>query len=231
MRYARKVVALTCIGALASVAGCFSLARTEPLLENYVLGAAASLPSGVAPAVRFDLAIGIRRLKLASYLDSPFIVVRRGPNQVEFAEFRRWGEPVEAGINRVVAAALRGRGVREVAVAPWPARARYLYVIQLDVLRFEGLASADPDSAEGGVLLLATWEISRAVDGLALAGGTTHYRRQGWRVGDYPGLVTLLDEGLGVLADDLTDALAGLPPVSDARPRNRPPLRDGSRRP
>jgi uncharacterized lipoprotein YmbA len=220
MRCGMKVARLVCLGAMIGSTGCFSLGRTPPPQKHFVLGADGGSRDATVLPVSFDITIGVRRLKLASYLASPFMVVRRGPNQVDFAEFHRWGEPLEAGINRVVAGALLALGFHEVAVAPWPTRARYDYVIQLDVVRFEGMAPDDPDSADGGVLLLATWEITRELDGSVLARGTTDYQRQGWSVGDYPGLVTLLDDGLGVLADDLAVALARLPPVMD-KPRAR----------
>lgn len=214
MKSATAVLRLACISALIGSVGCFRLARTEPVQEYFVLGAGADVGEE-APAVTTDLAVGVRRLKIASYLASPFIVVRRGESQVDFAEFRRWAEPLESGINRVVARALVARGVREVDVAPWPARARYDYGIQLDVVRFEGVAPDDPAATEGGVLLSITWEITGRPDGELVARGTTGYERPGWRVGDHAGLVRLLDAGLDVLADDLATALAGLPPVTD----------------
>jgi uncharacterized lipoprotein YmbA len=210
-----KMARLACVGVLVGVAGCVSLARSEPPQEHFVLGAGTALPDSTPPEVTLDLAVGIRRPKVASYLASSYMVVRRGANQVDFAEFSRWGEPLEAGVNRVVARELVAHGLREVAVAPWPAQARFGYLIEVDVVRFEGLAPVDPDSEEGGVHVLANWTVSRPLDGSTLVRGTTDYRRQGWSAGDYPGLVALLDEGLGVLADDLAAALAGLPRVLD----------------
>ena len=192
--------------ALIGSAGCFSLARPQPAREYFVLGAEATAVQD-PPAEVTDLAVGLRRLKLASYLASSFIVVRRGENQVDFAEFHRWAEPLEAGINRVVARALVARGIRDVDAAPWPARARSDYGIELDVLRFEGVVPDDPASAEGRVLLSITWEISGPPDGDLVAGGTTHYEWPGWPVGDHAALVRLLGEGLEVLADDLAAAL------------------------
>lgn len=215
MRRTIKLAQAACLGALVCLAGCVSLARTEPPQEYYVLGAEAHRQDGPPPGAVSELTIGLRRLKLASYLASPFMVVRLGANQVDFAEFHRWGESLEAGIDRVVADGLVAHGFGEVVVSPWPAQARPGYVIQLEVVRFEGLALDGPDSTEGGVLLLATWEITRQMDGSVVARGTTDYQRPGWRIGDYPGLVTLLDSGLGVVADDLAVALAGLPPVTN----------------
>ncbi len=190
--------------------GCVSLGRREPLQRYYVLGGdTLRMATPPSPAVA-DVTVGIRRLELASYLASPLIVVRRGPNQVHFTEFHRWGEPLGAGVNRVVARSLVARGFREASVAPWPSNARYDYLIQLDVVRFEGLGPDEPGATDGGVHLLATWEILRQEDGVVLARGTTDYRRPGWTVGDYAGLVALLDEGLEVLSADLTASVVGL---------------------
>jgi len=183
--------------------GCVSLGRSEPPHHYYVLGGdTLRAPPTASPQVA-DVTVGVRRLKLASYLAPPFMVVRRGPNQVGFSEFNRWGEPLGAGINRVVARSLVARGFRDAAVAPWPGDAHYDYLIQLDVVRFEGLAPEEPSSTEGAVSLLAMWEIIRQEDGVVLARGTTDYRRPGWTVGDYAGLVSMLDDGLEVLSADL----------------------------
>ena len=98
--------------------------------------------------------------------------------------------------------------IRTVDVAPWPARAPYDYVIQLSVLRFEGVQPDGAASAEAH--LLANWEIIRPDDGVVLARGTTDYRKGGWRAGDYDGLVALLDEGLIVLSDALVAKIGEL---------------------
>jgi uncharacterized lipoprotein YmbA len=195
---------------VVGLTGCVSLGRREPPQRYYVLGGdTLRLAAPPFPDVA-DVTVGVRRLKLASYLASSFLVVRRGPNQVGFSEFYRWGEPLGAGINRVVARSLVARGFRDAAVAPWPAQGRYDYLIQLDVARFEGLAPEGPVATEGEVHLLATWEIIRQQDGVVLAQGTTDYRRPNWTVGDYAGLVSMLDEGLEVLAADVTAGVVGL---------------------
>jgi uncharacterized lipoprotein YmbA len=170
-----------------------------------------------------DVTVGIRRTKLASYLAVPFIAVRRGASQIDFSEFHRWGEPLDEGINRVVARLLASRGLRDVAVAPWPAGARYDYVIQLDVTRFEGVIAPGGTPGEGEVHLSATWEIIRQQDGVVLVRGTTDRTNSGWTVGDYSGLVALLDEELDVLSLDL---IAGIARLRAPRP---PSSRPGSR--
>lgn len=206
---------LTVLCALAGLAGC-SLSHGEPAQRHYVLGGSPGQGSAAAPRPGLaGLAVGVRRLEVAPYLESSSIAVRRGPQEITLSEFHRWGEPLSGGIGRAVAGNLTaGARFRAVDVAPWPLREKYDRLVQLHVLRFEGTASAEPAASRGEARLLVTWEIIRQRDGEVLARGTTDYRRDGWRVGDYPGLVALLDAGLGVLSDDLMASLETLGPAA-----------------
>jgi uncharacterized lipoprotein YmbA len=227
MPYPMHAIRRTLLFALLALTGCFNLGRNEPRQQHYVLGGS-HLPEDAVPAV--DLAgvtIGVRQLDLAAYLEAPFIVVRQGAQQITFSELHRWGEDLAGGINRAVAGYLAARAPFEgVDVVPWPPRAPHDYLIQIHMARFEGLAPEGAPALEGEAHLLATWEIIRPEDGAVLARGTTDYRTPGWRVGDYDALVTRLDTGLGVLADDLVTTLGTLftPPRASTRPAgdNRP---------
>jgi len=196
---------------LVALAGCFSLSRDTPPLQQYVLGGARG-PEGVASAQGMaGLTIGVRQLDLARYLTTPAIVVRRGAHQIVHSEFHRWGEDPVVGINRAIAGYLAaGAPVRAADLAPWPVRSRYDYLIQLHITRFEGVAPADSAATEGEVHVLASWDIIRQQDETVLARGTTDYRERGWRVGDYAGLVTLLDRGVQALSQDIATCLGRL---------------------
>jgi hypothetical protein len=153
----------------------------------------------------------VRRLNLASYLATPFVVVRWGSNRVTLSEFHRWGEDLEDGINRTVVAHLTSRpAFKRVDVAPWSLTARHDYQIQLNVTRFEGVAPEDGASPRGEAHMLASWEIIRPQDGAVVARGTADVREQGWRVGDYESLVALLDSCVEALAAELAAALQSL---------------------
>lgn len=210
MQYAMKAMRRIGLCTLIGLTGC-SLSRGETPQQHYVLGGG-RVQRTEAPHPRLaGLAIGVRRLQLASYLESTSIAVRRGPQEITLSEFHRWGEPLPGGISRAVAAYLTaGAPFRAVDLAPWPLREKYDYLIQLHVLHFEGVAPADPAAREGEAHLLARWEIIRQGDGAVLARGTTNYRKEGWRVGDYAGLVTLLDTGVHVLSNDLMASLEKL---------------------
>jgi uncharacterized protein len=196
---------------LLALTGCFSLGRGEPPQRHYVLGAGMHPADAATPAPAGDvpgIAIGLRQPRLAQYLETPFMVIRRGVNQIELSEFHRWGETLEQGINRTVAGYLAAnKPVGRVEFAPWPPRTHLDYVIQLHVLRFEGSVPDDAAATEGEALVQATWEILRGEDGVVLTRGTTEYRQGGWSLEDYDSLVSLLQEGLSVLAHELATGL------------------------
>lgn len=206
-----RVPALIALSGLMAASACFSLARTEPVTRHYVLGGTTLADSAAPSTALAGLSIGVRRLRLASYLDPPFLAVRRDPHGLGFSEFNRWGEPLAGGINRAVRGYLAsGAAFRTVDMAPWPAREKYDYLIQLHVERFEGVAPADTTASAGEVHMRATWEVVHQQDGVVLARGTTEHSETGWELGDYPGLVRSLDAGLITLSRDLLAAVESL---------------------
>jgi hypothetical protein len=197
--------------ALLAFAGCFRLSRDTPPLEQYVLGGTPAANSAAPSADPAGVTVGIRRLDLAPYLATPAVVVRRGAHQIVHSEFHRWGEDPGEGITRAVAGYLAAEtSIRAVDVAPWSAGARHDYLVQLHVVRFEGVAPADSGAVDGEAHMLATWEILRQEDGAILARGTTDHRASGWTVGDYAGLVTSLDRGLNGLAGEVANCVGRL---------------------
>ncbi|MBI3567064.1 MAG: membrane integrity-associated transporter subunit PqiC [Gemmatimonadetes bacterium] len=207
-RVLRRLGRATVAGASFAVAGCFTLARPTPPLEEYVLGAVP--PAAVAAPARESgaVTVGLRRIDLAPYLATTAIVVRRG-SRIVTSGFRRWGEEPGAGILRAVASSLgTAPSIAAVDAAPWPVGAPHDYLIQLHVSHLEGVASEDAMATEGEVQLSASWEIIRSPDGALVARGETARREKGWKVGDYAGLVTRVDSGLAGLASDLAACLS-----------------------
>jgi uncharacterized protein len=200
---------------LLSPTGCFSLSHSAPPQQHYVLGASGPTELSAPPADQpmadsSGHLIGLRPPRLADYLANPFIVVRHGSHQVEFSEYHRWGEDLGRAINRTVAVRLAAVApLHRVETAPWPGGTSPALVIQLQILRFEGVTQERSGSGQGEAHLLATWEIVRPLDGAVLGRGTTEVREGGWSVGDFDGLVRLLDAGLATLAGDLALSLRG----------------------
>lgn len=211
MTYHNRAICLALLFPLLVLTGCFSLGRDEPPQRHYVLGGSPLQETGDAAERVAGLTIGLRQLQLAGYLETPLLVVRRGPHQIRFSEFHRWGEDLGTGVNRAVAGYLAGRPpISSVDVVPWRPGTDHDYLIQLHVSRFEGVAPEVPETSGGEAHLLATWEIIRPQDGAVLARGTTDHQGIGWTEGDYEGLVSLLDLGLQALSDDLIAELEEL---------------------
>lgn len=139
---------------LLAVAGCSIVpeAKTDPM-RFYVLSTAAAgaTPPAGAPTVQ------LREVELASYLRSRPMVVRRGENEVEFREFARWGEGLEAGIARVVREELIARGAAGAVLTAGSRRdaSKIDATLTLRVLACEGLAG-------GAVAFRAIWEVAPA---------------------------------------------------------------------
>ena len=211
MPHAPRSLRLVLLLTLTAVAGCFSLGRDAPTQRHFVLGATGLIAPESQAEELAGIAIGLRQLQIADYLESPLIVVRRGPHQITFSEFNRWGEDLGGGINRAVAGYLARRAAFEnIDIVPWPPRTEHDYLIQLHLLRFEGLAPESMIDSDGAAHLLVNWEIIAQMDGTVLARGRTDYQAVDWQVGDYESLVTMLDVGLRELSDDL---IAGLQTV------------------
>lgn len=225
-----RLLPLFALVALITLPGCFNLGRDAPVDKHFVLGgitAPDSAPRVAIPDIadpdnmpladslsglRTGLRIGLRRVQLAEYLDSPLIVVRHGAHRIHYSEFNRWGGSLGNNIDRAVATYLKGLApLGAVDVAPWATNARHDVLIQIHMLHLEGVAPADPMDADGEAHVQASWQIINPQTGAELVRGTTDHEVDGWTVGDYEQLVDLLDAGLWELSQDLVEALANQP--------------------
>lgn len=200
-----------------SVAGCVRLLEPRTSDATYYLLDRAE-QTGPGSADTTGLSVGLRQPRLAPYLDAVRIVTRRGPHRLSFAEFHRWGENLDRGISRTVARGLEARsGVHAVESTPWPKGATFDYIVELDVLRFEGVGPPpDPDAdddappPEGHSQMTVQWTVRSPEDDTVLVRENTRYRTEGWRVGNYEALVEHLGRGLNVLVDEVGTRLQAL---------------------
>ena len=221
--YRRLVLGVIALGLFGLAAGCVRI--LEPRQSNlryYSLEGRLSADS-MASADTAGLALGLRKVRLADYLNTPTMVTRRGPHEIHFAEFHRWSESLDRAINRAVASRLQDTDTVESAeIVPWMEGATFDYILQLRVLRFEGNGppppgpDADDDAPipTGHAHMAARWELVDPATDTVLARGSTQVRRDGWPVDDYADLASKLDASLTVLADDIAlrlETLASAP--------------------
>jgi uncharacterized lipoprotein YmbA len=206
------------------LAACVDLEPRQSNMSYYVLSDAvtptdtAAAPDAILPD-SLDLVVGIRKVRLATYLNTPSLTTRYGAHQVEFAEFHRWGEDLADAISRSVAQSLdRQNGILRVDQVPWPDRTEHDLLVQMHVLRFEGEAPSDARSedrdrdapAVGRARVVVAWELVDPETQTVWVSGRTDHSEPGWTVGDYPALTERLDAALNVVAADLVTQMKSL---------------------
>ena len=207
------------LAALAILPSCVNLKPVESTTRFYVLGARDHAETASAATKPSGISVGLRRLRLATYLDTPYIVLRHGANEVSFSENHRWGEDLEKAISRTVELHMNSHAaISRVDVAPWPIHTNYDYVVHINVLQFEGqtdalLGEELPRMLQNHkvqVHLVADWQIIDPVSNDVIHQEKTDVLLGGWNTDIYPNLVSGLDDTLKAMADDIAAALEQL---------------------
>ncbi len=199
---------LAATGLLVVLAGCDVIPPpTDDPTRFYVLSAAPGAGQQAAPAPG-AVRIGLKAVRLEGYLKHIQIVVRTGANEVEFRDFRRWAEPLDAAVYR----ALRSRimaapGVAQVYAEPFPADQDRDYDVSVDVLRCEGEMTS---SGKYVASLAAEVEVSTAgANPRVVARKLFTAPAAGWDGTNFDALAGLLSKDIASLA---LDVVADLPP-------------------
>lgn len=190
------------------LSGCISVplpkAEADPT-RFYVLRAAAATPTGAAGTAR----VYLQPVELAAYLRSRPLIVRAGEHEIQFRDFARWGEGLEAGVARVVRESLLGRGAAaDVTLGAGRAPADGMgVVLSIRVLACEG-------TADGGVRFRAGWTLQAAAApgaagtaGTILGRGDFQAAELRWDGKTEAALVAQLSAAVDALAGEIAAAL------------------------
>jgi hypothetical protein len=140
-----------CVSAL-TVCGCARTRQAKFYLLHPLQEAAAEKKAASS------LAIGIGPVDIPEYLDRPQIVTRISPNEIQLADFDRWGEPLQENFSRVLAENLSMLlATDHVTIFPWTGSPHIDYRVSVAVIRFDG-------SPGNAVLLNSRWMIIREAD-------------------------------------------------------------------
>jgi uncharacterized protein len=166
-----------------------------------------SAPQAPAPgAVR----VGLRAIRLESYLRKKEMVVRTGANEVEFRDYKRWAEPLETAVGRVLRLRLLEEpGVAQVLADPFPVDQERDYDVSVDVRRCEGSVEA---SGKDSASFSATIEITTADPSPhVIARKLFTAPAAAWDGRDYGQLASLLSADISALGQEIA---SDLPPKS-----------------
>jgi uncharacterized protein len=197
------------VAAAVLAAACVSLKRT-PDARFFVLRARAE-PAAVTATDARQGFVAVMAVRLPGHLDRPQLVTWTAPGQLRIDEFRRWGEPLEAGFTRTLTENLQALLPDHlVASAPWRASAvpRCRVATELSVFGRQ---------PSGEVRLEGRWALLPRDAELPLARGTAAFRRGPVSAADADAEVEAMSELVADLSRDIAKAALALPPL-DATP-------------
>jgi len=135
--------------------GCSPLAPQPDHSKFFILTpinadvGAASVPGKASQ----PLTIGVGPIDFPDYLKHPEVVTLAAPNEIDLANERRWGEPLDKNFTRVLTENLSQLlDTQRIEKYPWPRKTQIDYQVEVDVQRFE-------TSGNGQSQLVARWII------------------------------------------------------------------------
>ena len=119
--------------------------------DDYYLLSAAALPgaTGNSPS------LGIGPVEIPEYLSREKMVFQRRPNTLDVADSRKWAEPLEDGIKRVLALNLSSLvNTQDVRFYPWHPKRPPQYGVKVNIMSM--------DATPSGASMTAEWLVYRA---------------------------------------------------------------------
>jgi len=192
----------------AGLTGCFGFLKpAKPTARHFVLTSLPAAESAAAPGG--SVAVGVGQVKLPAYLYNTSLAVRKGANEIDYLPTAFWGERLDTGLQRVLAANLASLlPTDQIRLSAWQSGdvSAEVYVA---IERFE------VDTRGQGVLV-AWWRVLSAGGEKTLKAGESRLARQGPPPGTDPaGAITTLSE----LAAELSRQVAQV--IRDAAPPAR----------
>ena len=188
--------------------GCNIVAPAQPDTARFFVLTSPNPPAGTA-AGEGKLRIGLKSVVVADYLRQPMITVRSHANEVDFIDNARWAEPLEAGVSRILVAALTAApAVGSVISAPFPFESERDYDVAVTVLACEGSRSGSRTAAhfEASIVISTTGPNARVVAQHLFVAPSAE-----WDGSNYGRLAALLSDDVAALGRDIAGALPAAP--------------------
>ena len=196
---ARCPILLLCI-AVWTLNGCASTEPTQFFILTPLLQAE-RVPL-VAGNVQ-DIAVGLGPIELPRYLDRPQIATHASRNELKFAEFNQWAEPLQANVSRVLSENLSHLLATDyIALHPWPRSMPVAYQVAIQITHFEG------STGEHGKLI-ARWQIIDAESQDELMRQTSRFQTAAETTA-YGAIAAAMSRALGDLSREIAAALTTL---------------------
>ncbi len=182
--------------------GCMSVPNT-PNPRFYTLGAIGENHAAQKLNIAPNTIIGVGPVRIPEYLNRPQIVTKDGEGMLTFAQFDRWGEPLDLALSRLISAnlTLLLPGVN-MEVYPWNIAIPVEYQVLADVVQLESELDKD-------LFFAAQWSLLDAQNNKMLFTKRFEFRKP-IEPHSYSGLVGTLSMACASLSRDIAEAVATL---------------------
>ncbi|MCC6414802.1 MAG: membrane integrity-associated transporter subunit PqiC [Opitutaceae bacterium] len=200
-RFAAPWMLLT---ALLGLAGCSIVPAPQADLTRYYVLTGSPLVTAAPPADH-GLRLGLKKIKLAPYLQKGSIVVRRGENELAYHDVARWAEPLADNIAQLVRHRLLADGrVGRVFTEGFPFDQERDYDVAISINRCEGAHQAGATVTRFSAVIEIT---APSAEGRLVARRIFSPRETPWDGRDFGALVQALSSAVDALGDDVVAAL------------------------
>jgi uncharacterized lipoprotein YmbA len=192
-----KLKILFCVALSLCAGACFSSSASRFYMLRSIQETA---PSAAAEVEQNSVSICVGPVLLADYLDYKQLCSRDSGNEVLYAEYDRWAEPLEAGIARVLVENLSLLlGTARIDVFPWKSPSPADYQLRIMLLKFNG----EPG---GQAELKARWSLEARGQQQAVFDRMTSIVEP-VDSGDYEDLVRAQNKALEKLSHEIADVI------------------------
>ncbi|MFA4992860.1 MAG: PqiC family protein [Candidatus Omnitrophota bacterium] len=195
------------------LSGCVSITKS-PSPRFYKLGSISQEQAGARFKATNDGIIGVGPVKIPEYLNRPQIVTVDNNNMVNFAQFDRWGEPLDFAIARILdenlSVIVDSKGIE---MFPWSMFMPVRFQVVLDIVELDVNMSKD-------LVLTAQWSI------LDLKTKSPVFSKRSLLIEDvnphnYSGVVAALNTVLSKISIEIGQELSRLPVLPGVIPGER----------
>jgi len=191
------VISVMCFALVLS--GC-ALIPTTPTPRFYVLGTASENLVSKKINISSDALIGVGPVKIPEYQNRPQIVTQDKEKMIKFAQFDRWGESLDIGMERIIGENLLVMiPGAQFALYPWNQSLKVKYQVVVEIIQLDSELDKD-------LLLVAQWTVIDIQDSKTIMIKRSEFRHPVIPQ-NYSGLAKTLSIACATLSKEIAEEL------------------------
>ena len=192
------VMGVACLALVLS--SCMSVPNS-PTPRFYMLQAVDGNQVSKKTNIASDVVIGVGPVKIPEYQDRPQIVTQDKEKMLKFAQFDRWGEPLEIGMTRLIRENLAVMlPEAKFTLYPWNSSVPVKYQVVVEIVQLD--SDLDKD-----LFIVAQWLVIDVQNTKTIIIKRSEFR-QSITPQNYSGLVKTLSMACASLSGEIAEAIA-----------------------